>query len=172
MASARKKSWQEKLADSRDLPKVCRIEGKMSKRWGTGTVVIPAPKEVDAIMRRVKEGKLTTIDEIRGKLANKHGATIACPITTGIFAWVAAHAAAEAEEQGDERVTPYWRTLKSNGELNAKYPGGIADLKRRLAAEGHQIVQKGKRFFVAGFSSRRIAERRAATRRPLRPNTR
>jgi len=44
-----RKSWQEKLADSKGLPKVEKITDKMSKRWGTGPVVIPAPKEVDEI---------------------------------------------------------------------------------------------------------------------------
>jgi len=63
--SKRRKSWQEKLTDSKGLPKVAEITGKMSKRWGTGTVVIPAPKEVDEFMRKVPEGKLTTINEIR-----------------------------------------------------------------------------------------------------------
>ncbi len=43
----RKKSWGEKLADSKDLPKVAEITEKMSKRWGEGTFVIPAPREVD-----------------------------------------------------------------------------------------------------------------------------
>ena len=33
MAKSRK-SWQEKLADSKDLPKVQEITDKMSKRWG------------------------------------------------------------------------------------------------------------------------------------------
>ena len=37
----------------------------MSQRWGTGTFVIPAPLEVDAIMRKVPKGKLITINEIR-----------------------------------------------------------------------------------------------------------
>ncbi len=43
----RKKSWRVKLADSKDLPKVAEITEKMSKRWGEGTLVIPAPREVD-----------------------------------------------------------------------------------------------------------------------------
>ncbi len=46
-----KKSWQQKLADSKDLPKIQKVEGKMSRRWGKGTFVIPAPVEVDEIMR-------------------------------------------------------------------------------------------------------------------------
>jgi hypothetical protein len=73
----------------------------------------------------------------------------ACPITTGIFSWIAAHAAAEAEAEGKKRVTPYWRTLKTGGELNPKYPGGVEGIARRLRAEGHNIVTKGKRMFVA-----------------------
>jgi len=43
----KKTSWQEKLQDNKGYPKVVTIEGKMSKRWGTGTVVIPSPIEVD-----------------------------------------------------------------------------------------------------------------------------
>jgi alkylated DNA nucleotide flippase Atl1 len=150
--SAKKKSWQEKLADSKDLPKVGPIEGPLSKRWGEGTFVIPAPIEVDEVMRSVPKGKLTTIDDIRKVLAQKHRATIACPITTGIFAWIAAHAAEEAAAQGKKRITPYWRTLKTGGEINPKYPGGIVRLKELLSAEGHKVIQKGKRYFVADYS--------------------
>src|SRR2546422_10893503 len=120
-----RKSWREKLADSKDLPKTGRVMGRMTKRWGTGTMVIPAPREVDALMKRVPRGKLTTINELRGALARKHGVNVGCPITTGIFAWIAAHAAEEAAAAGRTRITPYWRTLKSGGQLNQKYPGGV-----------------------------------------------
>ena len=102
-------------------------------------------------MRKVPKGKLLTIQEILTHLAKKHKATVGCPITTGIFAWIAAHAAEEAAGDGAKRITPYWRTLKTGGELNAKYPGGIANLKSHLEAEGHRVVQKGKRFLVAEF---------------------
>ena len=148
---AKRKSWREKLADSKGLPKVEPITGRMMQRWGDGTVAIPAPLEVDAVMKQVPRGKLITINEIRAVLAKKHDATVGCPITTGIFAWIAAHAAAEAESEGSRRVTPYWRTLKSGGELNAKYPGGVAALRKRLLAEGHKVVKRGKRCFVADF---------------------
>ena len=138
MVKARK-SWREKLADSKDLPKVVEINDKMSKRWGMGTVVIPAPLEVDEIMKKVPQGKLITINHIRSVLAQKHGATIGCPITTGIFAWIAAHAADEAATEGEKEITPYWRTLKSAGELNEKYPGGVEAQAVHLRAEGHTI---------------------------------
>lgn len=154
MAQKLKKSWREKLADSKDLPKTAKIEGKLSQRWGEGTFVIPAPLEVDALMKQVRRGKLATIESIRKTLAKKHRVTIACPITTGIFAWIASHAADESEQEGKKRITPYWRTLKTGGELNPKYPGGIANQKKRLEAEGHKIVAKGKRFFVANYEEK------------------
>jgi hypothetical protein len=154
--SYKKKSWQEKLADNKGFPKVCKIDSTKSKRWGTGTFVIPVPMEVDELMRRVPKGKLTTMDELRKVLARRHGATIACPITTGIFAWIAAHAAAECEAEGQKGTNPYWRTLKSKGEVNPKYPGGMAGLKRKLATEGHRVIQKGKHFFVQEFQNRLV----------------
>jgi hypothetical protein len=149
-----RKTWQEKLADNKGFPKVCPIDSSKTKRWGHGTFVIPAPMEVNELMRRVPKGKLATLNHIREVLAQRHGATIACPLTTGIFAWISAHAAAEAYAEGKRDATPYWRTLKSNGELNPKYPGGIAGLKRKLSLEGHRVIQKGKRFFVREFQQR------------------
>ena len=141
-----RKTWQEKLADSKDLPKVVEITDKMSKRWGTGTVVIPAPREVDEIMGKVPGGKLITINQIREIVARKHRATIGCPMTTGIFAWITAHAAEEAAAEGKENTTPYWRTLKSRGELNEKYPGGVEAQAAHLREEGHTIEPgKGKK---------------------------
>jgi alkylated DNA nucleotide flippase Atl1 len=138
-----RRSWQEKLANNEGLPRIEEITDKMSKRWGTGTVLVPAPKEVDGIMREVPEGKLITINEIRAMLAQRHGATIGCPITTGIFAWIAAHAAQEAAAEGEGAITPYWRTLKSGGVLNEKYPGGVEAQAARLESEGH-IIEPGK----------------------------
>ena len=151
MGKKAKKSWQEKLVDSKDLPKVVKITGKMSKRWGTGTVVIPAPIEVDAIMKKVPKGKLITINQIREKLARKHKASIGCPLTTGIFAWVAAHAADEAAAEGKKRTTLYWRTLKTNGVINEKYPGGVKNQKKLLKKEGHEVSQRGKKSYVADY---------------------
>jgi hypothetical protein len=145
----KRKTWQEKLEDSKDLPRVC--DATKSKRGGTGTFVIPAPLEVDALMKKVRRGKLTTVGELQKTLAKTHKTTTACAITTGIFAWIAAHAADEAEQGGRSRITPYWRTLKAGGELNPKYPGGIKNLRARLAAEGHRVIKKGKRYFVAEY---------------------
>jgi hypothetical protein len=152
--SYHKKSWQEKFADDKGHPTVFKISADQKKRWGSGTCVIPSPTEVNELMRSVPKGKLTTIDEMRKALARRHRATMACPITTGIFSWIAAHAAAEAEAEGKKRTTSYWRVLKSGGEINPKYPGGVLVLKRKLAAEGHKILQKRKRYFVEDYEQK------------------
>ena len=121
----KKTTYVEMLNDSKGLPKVEKITAKLSKKLGTGTIVIPAPIEVDEMMRKIPTGKLVTINDIRVALAKKHKATIGCPMATGIFAWVAAHAAEEREQSGAKNVAPYWRTLKSGGVLNEKYSGGV-----------------------------------------------
>ena len=159
----RRKSWSEKLLDTKDLPKIGTVTDKMRTRWGTGRMVIPAPIEVDELMKRVPKGRLVTINELRAALAAKHRVNFACPITTGIFSWIAAHAAAEEEAQGKKRVTPYWRTLKTGGEINPKYPGGVAELTKRLENEGHIIVHRGKKVLVQGYERSLFAGLHAAS---------
>jgi len=144
-----KKSWQEKLKDSKDLPKVVKVTPKMVGKWGAkrgDTLLIPAPIEVDHVMKKVPKGKLITTNEIKIKLAKKHKANIGCPLTTGIFTWIAANAAEEAKSEGKKNITPYWRTLKTGGIINEKYPGGVKAQVKRLKEEGFSIIwSKGKK---------------------------
>jgi hypothetical protein len=84
-------------------------------------------------------------------LAKKYNAGCACPMTAGIFTKIAAFA---SEERGGKNETPWWRTLKKDGQLNEKFPDGIVSQKMRLEAEGHTIVQKGKRFLVENYEKK------------------
>jgi len=147
----KQKNWVEKLKNNKGLPKVVKITGKMSKRWGTGSVAIPAPMEVNEIMKKVPKGKLISINQIRQVIAKRHKATIGCPKTCGIFAWIAANAAEEERKQGKKDITPYWRTLKSDGSLNEKYPSGLEGQKKLLEKEGHKIIRKGKKYLVVDY---------------------
>ncbi len=152
--AAKKKSWQEKLNNCKDLPKVIKLNARQRKKWGKGTMAIPSPLDVNSIMKKVPSGKLITINRIREKIAKKYHADIGCPITTGIFSWIAAHAADEAKQQGFKKITPYWRTLKQGGIINEKYPGG-ADLQAELLEyEGHEVIQKGKHWKVKDWEKR------------------
>lgn len=145
----KKKTWVEKLFDSKDLPRVQKIKKSQAKKWGKGTIAIPSPLEVDEIIRTVPKGKVITVTQIRNRVASKHRATIGCPITSGIFAWIAAYAAEEMRMNGKKQVTPWWRVLKGEGFLNEKFPGGVENHKRLLEKEGHYIITRGKNFFVA-----------------------
>jgi len=140
-----RKSWREKM-DNPNLPKLVPLLPNLRKRFGTGVMVIPSPREVDALIRTVRQGGVITIGKMREALARKHLADAACPLTTGIFVRIAAEAAAEEERAGKARVTPYWRVVKDDGSLNPKFPGGVEDQAKRLRAEGHRILPgKGKR---------------------------
>lgn len=70
-----KKTWKEKLHEGREA-QVVEITENMSQKWGTGSCVIPAPLEVDEIMKLVPKGRLITINQIRETLARRHGATM------------------------------------------------------------------------------------------------
>ena len=146
-----KKSWRDRLASYPHLPNVKEIPAPMRKRHGEGTIATPSPREVEEAMRGVPEGRLATVLGIGEDIAVRHRATIGCTVTTAIFAHMVAHAAEESKTQDG---TPYWRTLKIGGELNPKYPGGIEAQMARLEAEGHTVVQRGKRYFVENFAKK------------------
>jgi alkylated DNA nucleotide flippase Atl1 len=147
----KRSSWNEKLDQSEGLPKVVPIGPTMRKQWGDGTVVVPTPREVESIMKSVPKGKVITIQEIRAIVAERHGATIGCPLTVGIFAWIAAHAAEDEAKARSHDATPYWRTLKSGGFLNEKYPGGVEAQKAKLESEGHAVVERPRGFAVVDY---------------------
>src|SRR5258708_3236425 len=132
-------SWRAKM-DNPDLPKIVSIPPIMQKRFGTGTMLIPSPREVDALIRTVSKGSLITVSKVREFLAGKDSADVTCPLTTGIFVRIAAEAAEEEAQSGKAGVTPYWRVVKDDGSLNPKFPGGAERQAERLRAEGHRIL--------------------------------
>ncbi|MHB1314325.1 MAG: MGMT family protein [Christensenellales bacterium] len=146
-----RKTYNEKLQFSGNMPTVeVLTDPKMIARYGGPKMLIAPPLAYDELMKKVPYGKVVTSDAIRNCLAKKHGADFTCPLTAGIFINIAANASAERGGQD----TPWWRTLKKEGELNEKYPDGIEGQKLRLEMEGHTVVQKGKRYFVSGYADK------------------
>jgi len=154
-----KKTWQEKLKDKSNFPKVLQLEKrfpcynavcKMGAREGD-KIVLANPSEIVEIMKTVPKGKLITISEICKKAAENHKVKGCCSLTTGIFITVAANAVEEVSAEGKKLDIPYWRTLKAGGFLNEKYPGGQEAHKKLLEKEGFKIIQRGKKFQVADF---------------------
>ena len=141
MANEDKKDFNAMLRDSKDMPKIQIITDRKSiEKYGGDRMYFAPPMDYDAAMRRVPCGKLTTVGDIRAFFAEQSGADFTEPITAGIFVSIAAW----ASYQRGENETPWWRTLKANGELNPKYPGGAEAQKEKLEAEGHTVIRKGR----------------------------
>ena len=153
MANEEKKDFNAMLHDSKDMPKYQTITDRNSiEKYGGDRMYFAPPIDYDTIMKKIPCGKLTTVGKIREYFAKRSGADFTEPITAGIFVSIAAW----ASYQRDNNKTPYWRTLKANGELNEKYPGGAAAQKERLEAEGHTIVQRGRtniRYYVKDYEN-------------------
>ena len=151
MANENKKDFNAMLRNAKDMPKIQILTDEASiRKYGGERMYFAPPAASDELMRKVPRGKLVTVGAIREYLARANHADFTDPITAGIFVSIAAWAS--HQRSGDE--TPYWRTLKANGELNAKYPGGMEAQKELLEKEGHTVIQKGRtniRYFVKDY---------------------
>lgn len=154
-----KKTWQDKLKDKPSLPKVLKLEKgfpcynavhKMGAEAGDNVVLVN-PSEIVEVMRQVPHGKLVTLSEVCKRIAKQHDVKACCSLTTGIAIMTAANAVEEAARDGKHLAIPYWRTLKVDGFLNEKYPGGQEGHKKLLEGEGFKIVARGKKYQVAEY---------------------
>jgi hypothetical protein len=137
---ARAIPWREKLTRQQEA-KIAEIPLRMQARFGKSTMLIPKPLDVDALICRVPKGKMVTVFQLREELARRSKVDVACPLCTGIFVRISAEAAEEERRAGKVSVTPYWRVISSEGRLNPKFPGGIAQQRRMLSAEGHKVLR-------------------------------
>ena len=151
MANEEKKDFNSKLRDAKHMPKIQILTDEASiRKYGGERMYFAPPAAYDALMKRIPRGKVITVGALREHLARENDADFTDPITAGIFVSIAAWAS--YQRSGDE--TPYWRTLKANGELNAKYPGGVEAQKEMLEKEGHTVIQKGRtniRYYVRDY---------------------
>jgi len=134
-------TWREKLEKPQE-PRIVNVPPKMW-RSGTGMMLIPTPKLIDNLIRRVPKGRLVTVSELRRKLAADFFVDVTCPLTTGIFVRIVAEAAEEDRINGRKRISGYWRVIKDDGSLNPKFPGGVEQQSRYLRREGLAIVRNG-----------------------------
>ena len=153
MADEDKKDSYAMLNDSKDMPKIQTITDEKSiEKYGGSKMYFAPPIDYDRIMKQIPYGKVITVGKIREYFARVSQADFTEPITAGIFVSIAAW----ASYQRTDNETPYWRTLKADGELNAKYPGGVEAQKERLEAEGHTVVKKGRtniRYYVKDYEN-------------------
>lgn len=157
MANEEKKDFNEMLRRENGMPKIQIVTDEATiRKYGGERMYFAPPAAYDAAMKTVPPGRVTTVGALRSAFARAAGADFTDPITAGIFCSIAAWASFQRMERGEGGETPWWRTLKAGGELNPKYPGGVQAQKARLEAEGHRIVQKGRKtikFYVADYEA-------------------
>lgn len=158
-----KMTWLEKSEDKKTLPKILELEKgfpcynalqKMGLEPGE-RIILVNPSEIMPIMAKIPRGKVITLKEICQKIAKNHRVKGCCTLTSGIFIMTIANAAEEANNKNNDlklAKIPYWRTLKNDGFLNEKYPGGVMAQKQKLEKEGFKIISKGKKFQVLDFA--------------------
>ncbi len=153
MANEDKKDFNAMLHKETDMPKIQIITDKASiEKYGGDRMYFAPPVDYDKVMKQVPSGKVITVGKIREYFAKANNADFTEPITAGIFVSIAAW----ASYQRFDDETPYWRTLKAKGELNPKYPGGVKAQKEKLEAEGHTVIQRGRkniRYFVKDYET-------------------
>lgn len=151
MANEQDKDFNAMLQEDKGMPKMQIVtDAKTIEKYGGECMYFAPPLAYDRVMKTIPFGKVTTVGEIRSYFARINDADFTEPITAGVFVSIAAW----ASEQRETDKTPYWRTLKANGQLNPKYPGGVEAQKAKLEAEGHTVIQRGRtniKYYVKDF---------------------
>lgn len=153
MSKENEKDFNAMLNNSKDMPKFQIVtDEKTIEKFGGSKMYFAPPIDYDKVMKKIPTGYVTTVGKIREYFAKQSGADFIEPMTAGIFVTIVAW----ASFQRDDDKTPYWRTLKADGELNPKFPQGVEEQKKLLEAEGHTIITKGKknvRYFVKDYEN-------------------
>jgi alkylated DNA nucleotide flippase Atl1 len=137
-----KKSWIPKLNPEQEIKLT-------TDRRNGDSMLIPTPMLMAAEIRKIPKGKVKKIGAIRDKLAADHGVDRTCPLVAGIFMSILAGAAEEQFAAGKKRVVaPYWRVILDDGSVRTKEPPGAEQAIARLRAEGHTVVQRGKKWLI------------------------
>lgn len=118
----------------------------MEKFFGcSGKMVKPSSGTVKAIVKKIRKGKVVTLDQLREKLAKDFSVQTACPASTT--------KALQALSTADKPVC-YWRVIKKKGELFPKFPGGVEGHAFLLEKEGFEIDFSQKNPVVVGYENK------------------
>lgn len=132
------KDFNKMLKNNKDMPKIVIVKDeKTIKTYGGNKMLVAPPIFYDDVIKKIPDGQVITTKEIREYLALKNNADFTDPMTAGIFINIVAW----ASYTRDTNFTPFWRVLKSDGELNNKFPIGVQ--RELLEKEGHIIISKG-----------------------------
>ena len=130
----REKSKKNEQDEIVDIPKT------MEKYFrGGGKMVKPAPETVAQLVSEIPEGNITTLDNLRDKIAQTHKAHTSCPAATMKSLKTAINLSSDC---------CYWRVIKKDGQLIAQLPGGIGNQANKLIDEGIELDDSKKHLAV------------------------
>ena len=133
----KKKTWRERANEVEY--KIHEITPEWEEKLGKGKILIPNALDIERLINETKKGELLTNDSIREKLAKEKNVQVTAAMPTGVYLKYVALAAEEEKEKGKKDIAPYWRVLKPNGTINAKFPISVQESIVLLESEGHKI---------------------------------
>jgi hypothetical protein len=130
------KSWRQKLEEA-PAAHVSVLDKPFSGLPVGTRLLIATPMIVRDFMKTVPAGKTVSIAEMRRALAERHGAGASCPLTTSIFARIAAEAALDDYNAGLplSEMTPFWRVIDEKSPIASKLSCGVAFIAEQRARE-------------------------------------
>jgi len=124
------------------------IPVKMEKFFGcSGKMIKPSTEAVKALVKKVRKGKIVSIEQLREKLAHDFGVQTGCPASTTKALLLLSK---------EEKPICYWRVIKKKGELITKFPKGIDGHASLLQKEGFEIDFSKKSPVVVDYESKLV----------------
>ncbi len=135
----KKKTWHEKLYDSKHKLHVETTDKKFADVPEGATMLIPTGEIVADYINHIPKGVHTSLQQMRKDLAADHNAQYSCPIVSGIMLRVAAEAAYEEYASGQKplkKIMPFWRMIDSKAPVSKKLTFGTDFIREQRAKEG------------------------------------
>lgn len=139
------RTWTQKHNEHRHPASVQVLDKPYAGRPAGTTMLVATPRDITAYLRSIPRGEARTMEQLRESLASQYDAEMVCPMTTGIFARIAAEFAWEQLEAGTplEAVAPFWRLIEPSAPLAKRLRCGNEFVRGLREAEG--IADRPKR---------------------------
>jgi len=129
-----------------DTDKIESIPKTMEKFLGcSGKMVKPSLSSVKKVVKKIRKGKLVTLELLREKIASDFNVQTACPASTTKMLQILSK---------EDHPICYWRVIKKKGELLSKFPDGVEGHAALLECEGFEIDFSKKHPIVIGYQDK------------------
>lgn len=117
------RSARERLADKKE-PKVVELAKPFGGMQPGQMMYVATPAIVAEYLRKIPEGEVRTMPQMRAELAAANDCDGTCPLSTAIFLRVASEAALEDLGEGRDptQVIPFWRGVEPDSKVAQRLP--------------------------------------------------